>query len=616
MRSRASCFNKALLCKNLARFWPLMLLGTIGLFLNNFLSNLDGLATPIYDGTYRNVIEVVCNSLENGMPVAVMVYAFLCATCAFEYLHNTRSSHYIHSLPVHRGSLYVTGMLSGVLFALLPLLASSVLGYGLFAVTGAFRDGAGVLLLKIQTMELAQFLFFYALAVLAHILCGRRLHSLIAFAFLLFFLPVLEITFLILLAPTLFGLLQTLELSTMDVCPIVFWTDHNYAEYVHGNTSNTAFRYDADPTYVLNLPWGFTLICLAVGALALVAAYFLYKKRPAETAGQGISFKFVYVPLQTLLALLAAELLAALVLLLLGRDEFGINPYFWLSMILLTSILTFFLSDMLLRRTKKVFHKKGFLRFGLYALGISLLVTVFALDLPHIVRRIPEAENISSVELQGANCKYVMTDMEEVEAFLSIHKEIIDTRKDLMKGHKSSEPHMDLTIDPDLDILMIYTLKNGKTVERSYTIAGDSANLAVRELYNTVRNYYSDPHMNLTVLEYNLQKAHSMELHGGVEVATDDGSSYIEYTTCYLEEEERIHLLDLYRKEIASLNGSLLLDWNYNAPYLTLDQEGYTRYAFSIDTEMTETYAYAYSLLIEALNAEDREYPKEIILPE
>ena len=603
MKSRASCCNKALLRKNLTRFWPLMLLGTMGLFLNNFLSNLDGLATPIYDGTYRNVIEVVCNSLENGMPVAVMVYAFLSATCAFEYLHNTRSSNYIHSLPVHRGSLYVTGMLSGVIFAILPLLASSVLGYGLFAVAGAFRDGAGVLLLKIQTMELAQFLFFYALAILAHILCGRRLHSLIAFAFFLFFLPVLEMTFLILLTATLFGILNTLRLSTVDFCPIVFWTDHNYAEYVHGNTSNTAFRYDADPTYVLNLPWGFTLICLAVGAVVLVAAYFLYKKRPAETAGQGISFKFVYVPLQTLLALLAAELLASSVLVLLGTEEFGLNPYFWLSMILLISILTFFLSDMLLRRTKKVFHKKGFLRFGLYALGLTLFVTVFALDLPHIVRRIPEAEDISSVELRGVQCKYVMEDPEEVEAFLSIHEKIIQTRKDLMKLPKSSDPGMNLVIGPDLEISMIYTLKNGRTIERKYTIYGQSPYHAVRELYNTVKNYYRDPSLNLAVLEYNIQIADSMELAGGVEVEIDETSWYTEYVNCYPEEEELNHLLDLYRKELANWNGSLLLDWDkeyYDSTYLSMNQEGYIRYDLPIYTDMTETYAYAHTILQEA----------------
>ncbi len=620
MRSRASCFNTALIRKNLSRFWPLMLLVTVALFLNNFFSNLDGLVRTTYNGSYRDVVEVIFSSLENGSPIVIAICGFICATCAFEYLHNTRSSNYIHSLPLHRGTLYCSGVFSGILLGLIPLLVSAVLGYLLLAVTGAFRDGAGILLLKLQAMELAQFLFFYALAVLAHILCGRRLHSLIAYAFFLFFLPVLEVTFLILLLPTLFGINNSLDVSSVEFCPIVFWTNHNYAEYVHDVRGDVFVCYDSDPAYVLNMPWGFTLICLALGALALIIAYFLYKKRHAETAGQGISFKSAYIPLQNLLALLSAELLTALVLALVGMEEWTIAPYVWLALILISSLLTFFLMDMLLRRTRKVYNKNGFKRFALYALVLTVILTVFALDLPHIVRRVPEVENIKSVTLKGMHLSYEMTDEEDLDAFTDLHREIIRNRSALMKlsTNRDFSGNMPKDTRPDLELSLTYTLKNGKTIVRNYDIYGESSDAAVSALYDTVRSYYNDPQLNLDIFDRKLEGVTQAEIYGTAMIMQDEeGAIYMEeYREYPLEDKEREELLNLYRADLATWNGSLLLDWSYSTEdcihlwYNNENEEYSYRYEIPIFSEMKEAFKYARTLLEEKWTPDTEVYTK------
>ena len=121
MKLKTSFFNKTIFAKNLTLFWPiwtvylLFLLAMLPLNLLIRFQRQVGTQRIGYSLEQRNLAELneVLSQLNLTM-VAVFIVAGILAMALFNYLFNSRSANMIHALPVTRGELFGTNVISGL----------------------------------------------------------------------------------------------------------------------------------------------------------------------------------------------------------------------------------------------------------------------------------------------------------------------------------------------------------------------------------------------------------------------------------------------------------------------------------------------------------------------
>ena len=120
MKSKTSFFNRTVLKKNVTLYWPIwvcyLLYGMVkvpGQLWSRLQQQTDMTA---YARDYA-----LYNSLRLEVDVvAIAIMAVVCGMALFGYLFTQKNAYMIHALPVTRGELYVTNMISGLCFLLIP----------------------------------------------------------------------------------------------------------------------------------------------------------------------------------------------------------------------------------------------------------------------------------------------------------------------------------------------------------------------------------------------------------------------------------------------------------------------------------------------------------------
>ena len=120
MKSKTSFFNRTVFKKNVTLYWPIwvcyLLYGMVkvpGQLWSRLQQQTDMTA---YARDYA-----LYNSLRLEVDVAaIAIMAVVCGMALFGYLFTQKNAYMIHALPVTRGELYVTNMISGLCFLLIP----------------------------------------------------------------------------------------------------------------------------------------------------------------------------------------------------------------------------------------------------------------------------------------------------------------------------------------------------------------------------------------------------------------------------------------------------------------------------------------------------------------
>ena len=114
MKSKTSFFNRTVFKKNMTLYWPIwvcyLLYGMVkvpGQLWSRLQQQTDMTA---YARDYA-----LYNSLRLEVDVAaIAIMAVVCGMALFGYLFTQKNAYMIHALPVTRGELYVTNMISGL----------------------------------------------------------------------------------------------------------------------------------------------------------------------------------------------------------------------------------------------------------------------------------------------------------------------------------------------------------------------------------------------------------------------------------------------------------------------------------------------------------------------
>lgn len=485
MRFGTSFFDKTIFKKTILRFWPLWgaysAIWLVALPLNG-LVELRRDAYELFIGQ-RNIERFaqtrVPNTLSFALPLAV-VFGVLCAMAVFSHLYNARSANFFGSLPVRREGLFLTHYLAGLSFFLVPNLAAFLLTLLVEAAGGAvFWPG----LLFWLAAICGECFFFYSLAVFCAMFTGHIL-ALPAFYAIV---NVLAFGVTGLLDVVFRGFYYGFDGFSDGVQAVVKWLTpavwlndslrpgwsvsvvYPRADLSPGDLDYIAQQggiWISDNTYVIFRGLG-TVGAYAVAALLMAAgAFFLYRARRLESAGDVVSVKAMRPVFLYGVAFCVGLAFGMGTIMLLGGGEVTL-----MLSILIWGVIGYFAARMLLDKTFRVFKKwRGALAV---AAVFTALFAVVAFDLTGYETRVPNPDTVDSVHVSGLNAAVLkdygdnmsmdLSDPELIRLVTVLHQAAVEQRD----GEGTSQTHSDIL---GVSMELTYTLKGGGTLPRRYTL--------------------------------------------------------------------------------------------------------------------------------------------------
>lgn len=486
MKLRTSFFDSAVLKKALLRFWPAWVLYFIGALL-------------VAHSNTGNTTSLV-RSLSGGALLTIFnaVYGALIVMLLFGDLFKSRMCNALHALPVRREAWFVSHTVAGILMGVGPNL---VISLTLIPFCGQFWY---IPLLWAAMMSM-QYLFFFGTATLSIYLTGNGFAAALVYG-LFNFCSLLVMWFVgLFYVPLLYGL-KLNDNAFLKFSPLSYSLDNQEAwDVEHLDTcanpackQGESWRYHPDCLYEVTFDrslWVYFAIMAALGVVFLLIALLLYRKRKLECAGDFAAVK----PMKTVFTVLMS--IAAGMVFYMFVEELYLFGYI---MLLLGGIVGFFVCQMLLQRTAKVFSKQNWGKLGILVVAVALSMVLTAVDVFGITQIVPDADDVVSVTLADShisqpinlntnssslggargvdpgymygNLGYVtLTEPEHIQKAIDIHNLL------LQEGPPPSDYNHYYT-----PITIYYCLKNGTTLTRYYYgyIQGEAAK-KLREFTNT-----------------------------------------------------------------------------------------------------------------------------------
>lgn len=224
----------------------------------------------------EHIIDTAQNIIGRGnifVALIVTAMAIFIAAAVFSYQHNKKQVDFYNSLPVKRGAMFASGVLSGFLSFLFVYLASVAVSLLILA----FSPIPGAITLSVVfggiITNIIGFCATYALAILAQMFGGTALTSIFA-------------TGVLIIAPiALYGChyqymsysFQTYFVPSSESVKIL-----QHISPVVAHFSNTAPNNGAG--------WAQAIYWIAITAVIIAASAYLSTKRPSEAAGRAAAF--------------------------------------------------------------------------------------------------------------------------------------------------------------------------------------------------------------------------------------------------------------------------------------------------------------------------------------
>lgn len=482
------CFcNKTVLKTDITRFapvWASYLLGLAMMVLLQFSGGSDDAAKTsiVYDFNRLCMLGVGINGL----------YALVVVQALFGDLLNPRLCNALHAMPVTRDGYYGAHLIAGLLFALVPnclvLLPTSLL---------LPRQVASVSLLALLALSL-QYIFYLGTALTAVQLAGNRIGMVLIYGILNFATVLLYWFVAMVFIPLTYG--KDISISWVArICPTVAMYEGTYfAPVDHSYYIGDTYHYVFDGISMGDV-WLKAAVCAGLGVVCMAIAQLLYRKRRLETAGDLVAYSILS---PFFLALYTLTVAAFLHLAVTQLTQGAISEYFFLPLGLIAGYVT---GLMLLRRTSRVFRWRLLVPLGGILAVCALCVLSIATDAFHVIRRVPDAQDVQSVvlapvQMSYSNAALTLTEKDEIEDILAYHQGALRNWQKQVgdcllqrDGHWSPGDYY--------NIQLRYTLKNGSTFQRRYFLEKENP------AYDRLKPYLSSPELSLGMDESTFRAA-------------------------------------------------------------------------------------------------------------
>lgn len=473
MKLKKSCYDPAFCRMGFKRFAPLGILYTLVLVLLT-LSNVN---------LGRNLYGDITISLHSCFQYTLLInfaYAFILVQLLLGDLYVPRLCYAIHALPVTRGGWFGTQVIQGILSIIPGILISG----GLMAASMTrFR----VLIPVWMGVSLLYFLFFFGLALLCGVGAGNRMGMAVLYGLANFFGLVVSWARLKIFAPLIYGMY--IPNTKVLFCPMStllnseIFQAHYVSQTLPAPKDGPTAYYEASffdcesvdriefvPKSILTV-----VFFAALGCIAIFLAMKLLQHRKPECAGDLLAFPKT------------APVILVLTSLCSGVVFHGVSSLFgWSIGYLMMAIgltVGYYGCLMLQKRQVNVFTLKHFLPLAVMAAAGVLALGITGLDLFGATYRIPEADQIESVELRIPRNYYdtfYASQAEDIEKVLTLHRDtleehrVTENARPLLERIFGNEEEAleyekeDGSLERTGQMYLVYNLKNGSTLCRSY----------------------------------------------------------------------------------------------------------------------------------------------------
>ena len=473
MPRKTSFCNAALLRSDIKRYWPLLFLYVavwVVILPMQILSasrECDGVADGIMTVLQMRQHNVIIRSMPASVVMSLLFGCFA-AMAVWSYLMSGRTVGLMHALPVTRTQAFFSHVLSvlgaltagNVLIFLLTALCSAGFSYVDWAALGTW-------LLLTELMAL----FFFALGSLCAMVTGWLLA-----------VPVLYGAMNV-IALLLYAVISTMTqmfyfgYSSSDIPEFIIWltpvgriwdavanggaqpVEVQFREPI-GNQSYHRFQLPASA-------FSTCIIYAAVGIALLALVWWLYKKRPSETAGDAMSFRWLQ-PIARWSIGLCGGLGLGLFLnyVILGSSFAGL-----LICQLVMGVICFFAAQMLLKKKFRIFTSRWWVETLALVLTLLAVTLCIKLDITGYQHRVPDAEDVTSVRFSASYADFTTDDPAAAESVISLHRAILE-QYDETGERLENRTYLDTEGGPTTCYVRVdYQLRNGTSLRREWSVS-------------------------------------------------------------------------------------------------------------------------------------------------
>ena len=505
MRSKTSCFNKTVFRKNLLRFAPVWGVYTLCLVVGILILYGNG-GTMKQFHFAQNMTELV-----EIMAVVNLLYAPIVAQLLFGDLYSSRMCNMLHAFPLKRESWFLTHVVSGFAFSLVPTLIMALLATPLLA--DSLFEGAVSLGWWIFLASNLQFVCFFGMAVFCVMVVGNRFTMAAAYGLLNAGAAIAWWLIDTVYTPMLYGIVTPTQLMN-HLTPMYHMTNFPYIQ-------TSASLYDlrelygeqlrgAVVTFTITENWWRLWVLAGVGLVFSLLGLVLYKIRNLECAGSAVAFPILRPVFEVLCAVFVA---AAAQFFLINFLGLGQRNFLILTVGL---VVGWFIGKMLTEHTTRVFNLKNCCGLAALAAAVAVSLWLTHVDLLNIETRLPEAEKIKYIQFGGH--KY--TDREDIDQMLQLHAAALNQRAEdagiytlvdgeWVLGFADTDPKDPGNRYTYVDSARLtYEMENGKLINRRYNIWVDSDYVQseagrIAESYLTRWETINDRTVKVNGVEYN-----------------------------------------------------------------------------------------------------------------
>lgn len=404
------------------------------------------------------------NKLVTGITI---IGAIICASSHFFYVSSKKQVDFYHSIPVKRevlfGAKYVCGLLNYVIPYVIMLVITLLIGMS----KGVCTSDSIAVAWKGFGMQFLGFLLIYHTTIVAIMLTGNFIVSLLAMGVLGFY-----------------GMIVT---SLFQGYCVMFFKSYylQYQDAFIGRLVSPLMAY----LYLLSEKASplFFVGAIVAAMLLLAAGVFLYRIRPSEAAGGAMVFRKTEAPIKIALVVLASLSIGLFFQTITYSDSYG-----WLIFGLIIGLL---LSHAVVEMIYRMDFRGGFTR-PLHLVVSGGIVAVFALcmylDVFGYDTYLPEESEISysAVAVYGADSVDYFYIMDEDGIYQNIDRdmyllenmkltntsEVLDLAENgiAFLGLNEENEKQESRISTS-NVVIQYTLTNGRTICREYTVPQEEA---------------------------------------------------------------------------------------------------------------------------------------------
>lgn len=460
MKSKTSFFNKTIFLKNFALFWPIwafytfimivMLDGVLffGLKQDNMWNR-----EIVPEAEVENMLITIRNATEmNIHMVIIFIAALVVGMALFNYLYSSKSANMLHSLPITRMQHFGTNVISGLVMLWVP----QIIAFLIAVLICLFYGVTCINILGIWLINVLAISFIaYSMVVFCSLLTGQ-LFALPIYFFALNFLY-LFVNFLVMTFNTImsfgirafssvfedkFDCLSPMYFLIRNVGFIEKYTYVNEVEYL------SELRYEGA---------GCLLAFVIVAIIFYAVAFYFYKKRDIENAGDAITVGFVKPIFKWSVGACLGYGGGMLIYTILLEIDIDLKKTGLFILCLVIGIICYLFAQMYIDKTFKVF-KKRVLKGGVVFSGFMLVL--FGILNYEIKKQENYIPDIDLVEEAVVSCTYaVFYNEDDIEKVIDLHNEILKDEKIYRDGEEYG-----------CTISVMYKLKDQTVVERSYNL--------------------------------------------------------------------------------------------------------------------------------------------------